>query len=134
MFVIFSLFVDFQSPLLTDDKIRPLLFPCSRIRKDTLPAKLSAAGVPLEEVICYDTVPHPHFEENMESFLSNVSPGEKVGVVFFSPSGVSFVLDQLVQKCSERDITVQVCEFPGIPNCRESLPVGHYTYLIQGGQ
>ena len=86
----------------------PLLFPCSSIRRDTLPSSLSAAGLPIEEVTCYETVPHPLIAENTQRFSDQVSVGEEVGVVFFSPSGVSFALEKLLQIFGERQINVKV--------------------------
>ena len=36
----------------------PLLFPCERSGKVTLPVKLKSLGFPLQEVICFETVHH----------------------------------------------------------------------------
>ena len=63
----------------------------------------------MEEVPCYDTVPHPHIAENVRGFADLVAGGEEVGVVFFSPSGVSFVLHEILQISRARQVTMQVC-------------------------
>lgn len=63
---------------------RPLLFLCGNRRRDTLPALLSAHGVPFEELCVYAS------EERAE--LSLAARPLPDWVVFFSPTGVMVVL------------------------------------------
>lgn len=65
---------------------KPLLFPCSCIRKDTIPTMLSEKNIPVEEVVCYETVPNAHFENVWQNLISE--EGLPDILVFFSPSGV----------------------------------------------
>lgn len=64
---------------------KPLLFPCSNIRKDTIPTVLSKSGISVEEVFCYETVPNNNFECIWQNIISETLPNI---LVFFSPSGV----------------------------------------------
>lgn len=58
----------------------PLLFLCGNRRRDTLPERLRAAGVPFEERCVYET----HLRDDLD-----VSDLDTFGwVVFFSPTGV----------------------------------------------
>lgn len=68
------------------DENRPLLFPCSSMKRDTLPKTLNEMGIPVECFNCYQTIPSPNLEEDISNFVRmNGFPGV---VVFFSPSGV----------------------------------------------
>ncbi len=62
---------------------RPLLFLSGSRRRDTLPAGLSAAGVPFVEQEVYRTHTRTHLE------LSDSVPGD--WLVFFSPSGLEAI-------------------------------------------
>ncbi|XP_035206737.1 uroporphyrinogen-III synthase-like isoform X2 [Stegodyphus dumicola] len=67
---------------------KPLLFPCSNKRQDTIPEILPSCGVHVEEVICYETVSNPNMRDLWENLLSDKGLPELL--VFFSPSGVEF--------------------------------------------
>lgn len=65
----------------------PLLFPCSSRRRDTIPTLLANAGIKVEEIHAYDTVPVEPVD------AADAAPPS--WVVCFSPSGleaVSFLL------------------------------------------
>jgi uroporphyrinogen-III synthase len=47
--------------------VKPLLFPCGNIHKETLPMKLSNEGIKIQPVICYNTVPHPSLSSRLSS-------------------------------------------------------------------
>uniref|UniRef100_A0A336MUY8 Uroporphyrinogen-III synthase n=1 Tax=Culicoides sonorensis TaxID=179676 RepID=A0A336MUY8_CULSO len=70
----------------------PLLFPCSSIKKDTLPEKLSSNGIQLKCLDVYDTIPHSKLEENLQHIVMN---DEIKSLVFFSPSGVESCIEVL---------------------------------------
>lgn len=70
---------------------KPLLFPCSSIRKDTIPTVLSEKNIPLEEVVCYETIPNEHLENFWQRLISE--EGLPNILVFFSPSGVQSCVD-----------------------------------------
>ncbi|GLH05935.1 Uroporphyrinogen-III synthase [Gryllus bimaculatus] len=74
----------------------PLLFPCSDIRRSTLPLCLSQKNVPYREITVYCTQKNPCLEE----MLCNVTNGGEEYpeyLVFFSPSGVKHCLPILFQ-------------------------------------
>ncbi len=87
----------------------PLLFPCSSLRRDTLPSVLAQAGLRLEELVCYCTEPHPAIEESVGSFLGGLSPGSDATIaVFFSPSGVNYALEKLIVMTKNHRISLKV--------------------------
>ena len=51
-----SSFLDFSS--FDRQTLRPLLFPCGNLRKETLPSALQASSIPLQSVVSYTTNPH----------------------------------------------------------------------------
>lgn len=65
---------------------KPFLYPCSNIRKDTIPIILSKHNIKIEEVICYETIPNDQFKQIWERLISKEGLPEIL--VFFSPSGV----------------------------------------------
>lgn len=62
---------------------RPLLFLCGNLRREELPDKLRAAGVPFEELCVYETLPAATIDLSGHPLPD--------WVVFFSPSGVEAV-------------------------------------------
>lgn len=64
---------------------RPLLFLCGARRRDTLPDRLRAAGVPFEELVVYRTL------GDAEGLIDAVARQRPDWLVFFSPSGVQAV-------------------------------------------
>jgi uroporphyrinogen-III synthase len=69
-------------------QLRPLLFPCARQRLDTIPARLAQAGVPLVELVCYETVAEGIGAE----VVHTLQDARYDWIVFFSPLGVRAVL------------------------------------------
>jgi uroporphyrinogen-III synthase len=81
----------------------PLLFPCSNLRRETLPSALREAGLGLEALESYVTEPRPDIEENISSLVEGLAPeGDTLCAVFFSPSGISYALDKLVEITGSR--------------------------------
>lgn len=78
----------------------PLLFLCGRLRRDTLPAKLQAAGIQVKDVVVYSTIEDPNVEIHVQNALKK-DPKPDV-IVFFSPSGVNSAKDSL-QKASDEE-------------------------------
>lgn len=69
--------------ILEDAPDAPLLFLCGNRRRDELPDRLTAGGVPFEELTVYRT--------ETRSTLDVPDVGEGDWLVFFSPSGVEAV-------------------------------------------
>lgn len=70
---------------------RPLLFPCSDMRRETLPSLLSQRGILLEEISVYHTKAHPQLEENL-NFATAQGTEFPEYIIFFSPSGIKYAL------------------------------------------
>ena len=51
--------------------MKPLLFPCSVLRRETLPVAMEQAGIPLQCLTCYNTVAHPDIAENTYSLFQS---------------------------------------------------------------
>ena len=71
----------------------PLLFPCSTRRRDTIPSLPASAGIQVEEIHAYDTLP----VEPVDAADSE----PPTWVVCFSPSGVEAVSSMLAGPWSE---------------------------------
>lgn len=67
---------------------KPLLFPCSNIRKNTIPDTLSKHSIHLKEIVCYETVPNTQFKDVWTSLVEKENLPSIL--VFFSPSGVKY--------------------------------------------
>ncbi|XP_063434021.1 uroporphyrinogen-III synthase-like [Mytilus trossulus] len=68
---------------------RPILFPCSNIRKDTILERLCSKGtegIPVEELNVYETVHRDEITDEIKRLVDKY--GKPFAVVFFSPSGV----------------------------------------------
>lgn len=78
------------------DRIRPLLYPCSCIRSETLGTVLTGM---VEEVACYETIANRRISEDLAELkveLAKFDPTNlTVIIVFFSPSGVKHLLEPL---------------------------------------
>ncbi|XP_034254247.1 uroporphyrinogen-III synthase [Thrips palmi] len=75
----------------TDGNRKPLLFPSADLKRNALQEMLTEAGISVDVVTSYKTIPHPHLEAILkEKFSSN--EGRPDVLVFFSPSGVNAVL------------------------------------------
>ena len=75
----------------TANNTKPLLYPCSSIRRDTLSVKLKAAGFDMEELKVYETVQSKTIEEDLKKLTAVY--GNAKFVVYFSPSGVQYTAD-----------------------------------------
>ncbi|KAG5456963.1 MAG: tetrapyrrole biosynthesis, uroporphyrinogen III synthase [Olpidium bornovanus] len=78
------------------DRDLPYLFLAGDKRRDSLPAALSSAGVPLREVCAYETAPRA--AADIERDLARAYPrmrGAPSWIVFFSPSGADAALPAL---------------------------------------
>ena len=53
----------------TSSCIKPFLFPCGNLRKETLPQKLHEANIALHSLICYETLPHPRLSASINSMV-----------------------------------------------------------------
>lgn len=71
----------------------PIVFFTGEIRKDVIPVKLKAEGVPISEVVIYKTEPR---EQIFESYLSRASEAHD-WLVFFSPQGTEEIVAYLQQ-------------------------------------
>ncbi|CAL4083635.1 unnamed protein product [Meganyctiphanes norvegica] len=69
---------------------KPLLFPCGNIKRDELPRLLANADRDFRALTCYETSQHPSLKSKIQDLISKgLRPN---CIVFFSPSGVSYVL------------------------------------------
>lgn len=78
---------DLADIILNDAEIKKVVFFCGKQRREELPAKLSAAGIELEEVVVYETFETPQ----------KISRKHYDGILFFSPGAVKsfFSLNKL---------------------------------------
>lgn len=72
--------------------IKPLMFLCGNLARETIPARLTQNKIPNECISCYKTVPDQQFEQNLRTYLANYQPNI---VVFFSPSGAEFYFKKI---------------------------------------
>ncbi|KJE90516.1 hypothetical protein CAOG_01826 [Capsaspora owczarzaki ATCC 30864] len=72
----------------------PLLFPCGEKRHDAIPKALAAAGIPLSEIVVYQTSGNQDlFQTGLRATLDQrIDQADGVWFVFFSPSGVDTAL------------------------------------------
>ena len=71
--------------------IKPLLYPCGNLRRDTLSVKLKAEGFSLEEIVVYETVKSKTIKDDVEKLIE--LHGVPKYIVYFSPSGVQYTAD-----------------------------------------
>jgi len=45
--------------------LKPLLFPCGSLRRETLPTVLPEGGVNVHSIVCYNTVADPNIARNL---------------------------------------------------------------------
>ncbi|OZJ05554.1 hypothetical protein BZG36_01690 [Bifiguratus adelaidae] len=70
------------------EPLLPLLFLVGDKRLDVLPQMLNGANIPFQEIVTYETRPHRHFSQLLQSALSSTPDW----IVFFSPSGFDVAL------------------------------------------
>lgn len=73
--------------IVADAPAGTVLFPCGQRRREALPARLAAAGIPVREIRVYTTALRPG-----PLLGGSPQPGADVAVAFFSPSGVEAAL------------------------------------------
>ena len=73
-------------------KEKPLLYPCAQMETMSRYFEGGQQEVELDKIVAYETCKSPDLEEKLE-----VLPRDMFAVVFFSPSGVKFALEQLMQ-------------------------------------
>ena len=49
--------------------MKQLLFPCSSLRRETLPAAMERAGIPLHSLVSYNTVADPNITDKVHSLF-----------------------------------------------------------------
>ncbi|KAI0209720.1 hypothetical protein LSAT2_005611 [Lamellibrachia satsuma] len=74
---------------------KPALLPCGNLRRETIPAALSEAGVSINSITVYETIPNPEIKDRLESIARTQTVPECL--VYFSPSGIQFTLGTLSQ-------------------------------------
>ena len=79
------------------DTIKPLMFLCGNLARETIPKRLTEKGIPNESISCYRTIPDKQFEHNLKNYLDEFGPPDII--VFFSPSGVEFHEHTLKRMC-----------------------------------
>lgn len=72
---------------------KPLLFPCSSLRHETLPKLLQEAGILLNCITTYQTKPNLEMKTRIEKAVTDKGVPEYI--VFFSPSGVKYAIPTL---------------------------------------
>lgn len=72
---------------------KPLLFPCSNLKKEELPKILAKNDRDFRAMTCYETSADPNLTKTLNDLLD--SSGFADIVVFFSPSGVDYCLPAL---------------------------------------
>lgn len=72
-----------------NDIVKPLLYPCSAIARDTVQQILENGGIKIEKLIVYETLP----AENLKDNLLNIICDQPQIFVFFSPSIVEYIIN-----------------------------------------
>ena len=85
------------------NSIKPLLYPCGNLRRDTLSEKLRTEGFSLEEIVVYETVKSKTVEANVEKLVE--LHGEPKYIVYFSPSGVQYTTQLFEKGILQKDNT-----------------------------
>lgn len=77
-----------------EGKTRPLLFPSADLKRNILQEILTEAGISVDVVTSYKTIPQPHLKELLKEKLFS-KEGRPDILVFFSPSGVNAVISHV---------------------------------------
>lgn len=92
-----------------DSFIKPILFPCSSIKRDELVIKLERENIALECITSYCTVSDTEWPVYLTENVACIDQCSMIILVFFSPSGVnSFILQK------ENDIVVKSIDFKSV--------------------
>lgn len=84
---------------------KPLLFPCADMKRNLLQDTLTEAGIIVDSVTSYRTIPNPHLNLLLREKFNNRDAKPCV-LIFFSPSGVNAVLPHL----AKMDINLESCK------------------------
>lgn len=95
---------------------KPFLYPCSKIRLETLEKNLNDDGFALGPVECYETIKHELLDEAVAGMDFDVIDF----IVFFSPSTVVYFLDALETSKRLEDVTKSKLIAIG-PSTREEM-------------
>lgn len=68
---------------------KPLLVPCGNLNINILSSNIKS--VEFENIEVYRTVPHGDLKTNLNIVLNQIK--NKIGIIFFSPSGFHAILD-----------------------------------------
>ncbi|XP_076284407.1 uroporphyrinogen III synthase 1 [Lasioglossum baleicum] len=74
--------------------LKPLLYPCSEIGRDTIEKTLTEHNIPVTKIVVYRTLPCETLENDLSAFMDHVP---RI-FVFFSPSTVEFIVTILKKK------------------------------------
>ncbi|XP_067952031.1 uroporphyrinogen-III synthase-like [Watersipora subatra] len=70
------------------------LYPKTSLKTIDLKGQLATLGIQLDELVVYKTLPHPDFAHNLTEYSQSID-GPPDAVVFFSPSGVDYCLEEV---------------------------------------
>ncbi|XP_046749308.1 uroporphyrinogen-III synthase-like [Diprion similis] len=82
-------------------EVRPLLYPCSAIARDTITTTLEAARIPLQKLTVYKTLPSKTLETDLSDIFGHSLPEY---LVFFSPSAVRYVTNVIKRNRQEKSM------------------------------
>ncbi|KAK2191149.1 hypothetical protein NP493_58g01005 [Ridgeia piscesae] len=74
---------------------KPVLLPCGNLRRETIPTALAEAGVSVNSITVYETIPNPAIRDQLEEIARRLEVPEFF--VYFSPSGIKFTHGTLMQ-------------------------------------
>ncbi|KAL0134446.1 hypothetical protein PUN28_001317 [Cardiocondyla obscurior] len=75
---------------------KPLLYPCSEIARDTISSIIGDSGILIKKIVVYKTLESETLEHELPKMLEKSST-----FVFFSPSTVKYIKDQLRSSCKK---------------------------------
>lgn len=78
-----------------------LLFPCGNLKMNDLTVEILKNDIFVQEVVCYETKRHMGIQENLMQLQKNIG-SHLLFVVFFSPSGVEFALEDVLKQFGEK--------------------------------
>lgn len=75
--------------------LKPLLFLVGEIRRDVIHKALAGAGIPMQEMVVYETRVMPGFRGAFEEAVWETRKARRRWVIVFSPQGAEVALDVL---------------------------------------
>ncbi|XP_065668833.1 uroporphyrinogen-III synthase isoform X2 [Hydra vulgaris] len=79
--------------------LKPLMFVCGNLARETIPDKLRNFGLIVETISCYKTIADDKFPEKISQFIKQYDIPNVI--VFFSPSGVKFYFSEICKLCAD---------------------------------